>query len=807
GDTPGRTNFGKVILEVGSALTLNAGDNTKVFLQNVETLGDATLVNDASQTRIFIGNVTGVGTLSITGNKMNRLVGDISSAAALSGWGIIETTGQVTGSLTVNGGANLFVAKTMNGNNITVNTDGTLTVADAGFTKGTLNVANRGIIGLAVDLSMDDSASAGQSRLYISKEAYAGTLTLGQNNTQIGSDITDLASILNPIAGTATQIEFAGGSRFLSIADGVLSDLDVGGTALRFDRNVRLLGDSATTGAVTVASNRVVAMSAGSLGSGAVAVDGELEVQADNFDGGVLTVNGRLDINSAGILSDVRFSGGTIQTHGDASVAGSLTEDDNITFEAAAGSTLTFDNGVALAAARQWTVSSGTVAFDGAVTGDQDLTKAGAGILRLNGANAINLLTLGTSPGGVTVIGVDGTVATSVLINAEAAYSVEKANHAYGEVDFAGSAGTIALGADVNDTVTLTMENSSLSLGAFNDSAFDGTLTPYSNVYQLGGGGGVLTFNSQLTDVDALETSVVIGLASPAAGDIGNQGMVILTNSANDFTGYLDIYMAAGITDLDVVASGYVSVNTGGSLDIGAADVTGVHNITMNGGGVARNGGSLSAADLAGLFIGDYVIGGGVADAVTPGADTTTVLDGALADWVNFTKVGANTVVLAAPATPRSSLNLYNGETKVEGGRLIVNDITSLGDSQMHTVKGSAVMEFVMADKDLDYSIGGIQLADTATLQVNSGQYLTASGLTLQTDTTRAVLSGGGTLDLGMGMVASTTDNTATIEITDGSTLITRLGNTDQMRSNMFIVRGGGTLDFATAEYVRHPSL
>ncbi|MBE3132476.1 MAG: hypothetical protein IMZ55_03310, partial [Acidobacteria bacterium] len=202
GDTPGMVKFDAVTMESGSKAELQINDNTRMFLADVTLEGDAEIWQNSTQTRAFIGDVGGTGTLTIAGSGWTRLVGDIAAAVNLNAYGVLQTTGTVSGTLNVNGVA--IVQKAMAGDGINVNGGGVLAIADAGFTPGTMTIQNGGAVALLVNNSWtDDSPNwVGMNAIMIAKDGYTGTLTLNRNDTVIGGEWTDRASLTSALTGT-----------------------------------------------------------------------------------------------------------------------------------------------------------------------------------------------------------------------------------------------------------------------------------------------------------------------------------------------------------------------------------------------------------------------------------------------------------------------------------------------------------------------------------------------------------------------------------------------------------------------------
>jgi len=512
GESPGRVEFNNLEMGQDARAFLRASSDAHMpqLLVNPTATGTgrAAFHNDSSESRIFIGDVAydGAGqteNVEFWGSQVNRFVGEISADVSVRDRAILEDGASVTGNLYVDSstGQTVTLATDIDASNITVNGWSALTIALEGtptnFAVDDLNLSNDAHIALATDFDLSDAPwnndGAGEARILISKENYAGTLTLNavSGDPVIGSDITDLASIASPIVGNATRLIFDGGDNLLTLDAGVIDEAGLGGgspVAIEYSNDVRIDGAQTYNGGTTIWDGHVYVLNSGSLGSAAVGTaGGTMDLHADIANAVVLAGGG---IYASGAARQVT---GALSDAGDANPA---------TVVFGADDTLTLTQNLTIKGPRTVDVTTGTVAFSGTIASDVGtwtVTKAGRGTLQLNGdASGINLVT-GASPGGLTLVGAGGTPPASVVINAASAYGVEQVDHGYGEVDMANSTGALAIGASTNQN--LTINNADLSLGAANDATYSGALTPNGTAYQLGGGGATLTVAAgSLTD-------------------------------------------------------------------------------------------------------------------------------------------------------------------------------------------------------------------------------------------------------------------------------------------------------------------
>jgi len=815
GAIPGLVLYPHVTLEPYAGLdvradTFTGGDAPYVQIGGtggngaLRLLGPAGLNNDSSETRILIGDVTDEGhgyDFGLFGSQRFHITNSLSvNTLVIYGKAAIEpsATLHLATGIGVQTGGELTMNTAFPAGVIVLADSSTLVLNDATFTPSYHLAGN----GVRVDLNapVPWTADGTNQQVMIGMPGYNATLTLPLNDTLIGAINSDNASILTPLAGTAATLTFRGGNKLLQIGNDtvpILTDLAPGGTAVVIDRDLTLAAPSSYTRGTSITSGTTRAATVSALGSGPVALSGTatLQLRADGLISGPITVNTGTTLSYyRSAFSPVTFAGGTIAAARDAIAAGALVDGNVAQFAVPNEKALIFTEPLAMTADRIWTIPSGTVVFNGDVTGAMNLTKVGGGTLQLGGgANDIAGLFIGSPSAGGTVL-VTGKVPTAVTVNAGSAYGVAALNHPYTEVNMAASAGVLALAA--NNNKPLTMLNDGMSLGALADMTYSGVLTPAGSTYKLGGGGAVLTVTSALTDDPDFFTSrnIQIGWPSPGGNDPIAKGMVILGGPVS-VTGNIDIFGAAGITT-SVVSAAAVNVNVGGSIDLTDQPIPA--NLYLLGGGVARTGSVLTYADLQMLLLpGDnYVLGGG-------GSGNTNVEDGALVNsGANLIKVGTNQVTLIEPL-PVPSLNTYNGGvTEVREGTLVVKDLTSLGGTVTLTANGGVLR----LEKSGTFVGGSITLDNAASLFVASGETIVADfGLTIGGPAARPSLTGGGTLDTNGLVVTAGGTGGAILDIKEGATLITKLGLTNEMKANLFKIREGSTLRFAAATPVAWP--
>ena len=679
------------------------------------------------------------------------------------------------------------------------------------FAPPALQVGNNVEVQLdaSANWTVGDGGDPANQRVVVGMCDYAGNLTVNRTDSIIGVISTNAAGILNPITGTAGTFTFRdnyGGNLWLKLGnDGpaVISDVDLGTPrSVVIDRNLAICAANDYTGPTTIQSHTTRACNASSLGMGGevtVASGATLQLRALNLTSGKINVNtgATLAIYQSTLSSDIQFNGGWVNApRDDVTAIGQTIDNGDMHFNVAAGKTLTFDSpGLDMNADRIMEVASGTVLFAGNVTGVKNITKTGVGTLRMEGGgNLIN--TLAITSGGVVITQSPPLPAdpAPVTVAAGSFYTVGLADHGYGEVDMVASNGVLALG---EDSVTdLTFQNASMSLGAYNTwgetsvtRLYNGNLTPFNNVYMLGGGAdqAALQVASTLQDLD-VDNKRTVQIAWPGGGnDPLPKGLVILSG-ANTFKGNLEVYGPLAITTLDAVSTAAaINVRDGGSIDLRGLDFSSLvdplnRKLNMLGGGVASHGAPapLTAADVLALFPNpqqDYVLGAG-------GVGTTQIDVGALSSALaNLTKVGTDTVELLGD-------NAGVGRTTVTGGRLIIDTLGSLGLSNLLSVGGSGIAQLVTGG-----AFGGfVALADKAELSLAPGETLTVAGLAFASGTP-SIVGTGATLDTGGACV----QGNVPVDLKPGVTLLTKLGSRAEMGSSLFKIREGSTLRFTSA--------
>ena len=260
--------------------------------------------------------------------------------------------------------------------------------------------------------------------------------------------------------------------------------------------------------------------------------NGILTLAAANTFSGVTSISsGTLRIAAASALQNSTVS---VDVDGGLTFSGAISA---FTFGGLSGS-----HGFALTDATNGEVTlqvggdNASTSFSGSIVGNGALTKVGTGSLTLSGTNSYIGGTV-VQKGALifsanTAIPNAGTPSITVQSGATVAAG-SPIDQTFVNSLTSNSAGIIALAADLPranlDFSSAGANLPNISLGAFGGSwTYGGTLTPNGSVYRLGGGGGTLTVNSQLSGPNSI--------TMPSSA-----GTVVLSNPSNNFTGGITI--------------------------------------------------------------------------------------------------------------------------------------------------------------------------------------------------------------------------------------------------------------------------
>ena len=327
------------------------------------------------------------------------------------------------------------------------------------------------------------------------------------------------------------------------------------------------------------------------------------------------------------------------------------------------------------------------------------LTKAGAGSLILGGLN--------TFTGGVWVnagtlqfTSQDAIPATGdIRLNTATTVSF---GHAFDQAFLASrvpattNAATIALGADNTNNLDFSaagLNYSAISLGATGTFNYNGTLTPFNNIYRLGGGGGTLTPTQPLTGANSL-----------IVGSGGSGGTVVLP-TANTYTGGTTLItgtLRLGHASALGAPGGAITL-TGGTLDLQTFDQS-LTNLSGGNATITDNTATPGTTTVtANIVSGTNTFGG-------------TIRDGNAGRVLKFVKDGPGSLILT-----KANGHSYSGGTFLNDGRLDVrtNNAQVLPSSTELTINGTST--FAATNN------GGA--ATTATLALNRVNFAAGDGI------------------------------------------------------------------------------
>ncbi len=777
----GANNYaGKTTITGGSTVSMNAdrlGTAPPSPIGDQLTLDNGTLATTANTTLPVNRGITltnNNGIFNVSSGTWLRVLGTIES------WDTNPTVISYTGGFTLTGGGtlilttttNLYVANTYNGK--TIITNGTLSIADESslgysppFTDTPDQLTlNGGTLQTTANMSIDDT--------------YRG-ITLNNSSTINVNNNTSL-TISNSIAGTSTALLTKAGSGTLVLA---ASNSYAGGTAITSGLvNFSTLDNLGTggvtfnggglqwaTGSTVDVSSRTLTFS-GSAVSAIFNTNGNDVVLGTSIGAGGA---GTLVKNGNGILSlnaSNNYSGGTTVTAGEVKLG------NNNALGGASAGRLTISGGATTdlygfsPTVSGVTLTSGTISDTGASPGTITSTSAfdlrsGTVSAKLGGAAGVSKTTTGlvtltaSNPytGGTTISG--GTLYTdtaatlganstgnNITINSTGvltltnstnvgsnqtmtvnAGGVVAATSTYGFVAdllskmSSSSAGGVAIASDNSENLTFT---SSLSFGASGTPTYTGTITPYNNVYKLGGGGGTLTFNSPLVNNGATPRSLIVG-------GTGLTGTVLLSHTANTYSGGTTV--TSGMLQVDVNSKLGSNVNGNNvTVDGGSLTLTSSNNIGSNQ-TLTVNANGMVAADAA------YGPIQGLINRVVAGSSGGIAIGTDSSENMNF--AGSQlSLGTTGTATYSGTITPDNNTYRFGGGGGTLSVATMLDGASRSVVVGSASGgTVVLAPSSGSNTYGGGTTINSASLQLGG---FTSFALPMTT----TVTVNGGTFDI-----------------------------------------------------------
>jgi autotransporter-associated beta strand protein len=295
------------------------------------------------------------------------------------------------------------------------------------------------------------------------------------------------------------------------------------------------------------------------------------------------------------------------------------------------------------------------------------------------------------------------------------------------------SSGTLALSGNSSETIDLTSVGgglySNLWLGASGNYTYSGTLTPISNTFKLGGGGGTLTVSTPL---------------SGAGTTFDTHGTVSLTGNNSGLSGGVTVKGAGTLiaTSANAVGSENVVVQSGGILQV-AAPLSMSSGIRIDNAGMVKvvQGGSItgvvtnnSVNGVGAMTMGGLLFSG-------PGTFThASSVEGAGAMAIN----GNGTLNLNTPAQTITQAELWVGNNGSAGNLdmsagtlnatnwLLVARGTQAGTSlSTFTLRGGTLNKSgggLTIIGDINGSVGNMVISNNATFNSLAGNMLVSTG-------------------------------------------------------------------------------
>ena len=681
------------------------------------------------------------------------------------------------GNLTVTSGA------------ITVATGSTLTISSALTGSGGLILAaNNGLAG-------GDAQTGGGTLVLNWTNTYAGDTVIEAGTLAVNSD----ANLGNSSAATAITFA-AGGTGRLQITQTGFSSYK--GITLTGDGDVNILnaGDTATLGGVITGAGKFTKSGAGILVlSGTNTNSGVVSIT-----GGTLSISAGNNLGNAAATNTLAIAGGTLQWTGGTSESLGATR------------TLSIGSGGATVDA----TGAGTLTIDGVISGSDNLTKTGAGILALtadNSAYAGNIIVNGgvlrSSTTVINSLGTGNLQITSGVHGYGGAFTRALGAGA-GQVQVTGGVSGFGAGGFADGSVNLGGAGAEVQWGGatFNPSVL--LLNDASTTYAL-------TFENALDlssatnrtiQVDSTGVATMSGIIrnTGGAGGLVKAGSGTLSLTGTNTYGGGTTLSAGTLRVGNDSALGTGALTFSAATTLAASDGTAralANNLVLNADATfGQAAGGTGALTLSGTVD----LGGGAPRTLT--VVNATTLSGVVSNGA-LTKAGSGTLTL-------SGNNTFDGTVNVTAGELIVGSNTALGstvgatsvNSGARIVLGNGVNvagETVTTAGDGINFIGGLQTAVDAVATWSGPVKLGAGARLGGAGAGQLTVSGAISDDAGSSLIISATPGTSTGVVIlsgannyTGTTSIVRgtlkLGAANSLPATTVLdVHSGGTPDAA----------
>ncbi|EKR1477226.1 fibronectin-binding autotransporter adhesin ShdA [Salmonella enterica subsp. enterica serovar 4,[5],12:b:-] len=677
GNDYGDTEIDGGILAAKDAAALGTGDVTiaesatlalsQGTLDNNVT-GEGQIVKSGSDELIVTGDNTYSGGTTISGGTLTADHADSLGTGAVANSGVLqvgegelENTLSGSGSLVKTGTGEL----TLSGDNTysggTTITGGTLT-ADHADSLGSGDIDNSGVLKVG-EGDLENTLSGSGSLV----KTGTGELTLSGGNDYSGGT-TIIGGTLTADHADSLGTGAVANSGVLQVGEGELENtLSGSGSLVKTGTGeLTLSGDNSYSGGTTIIGGTLTADHADSLGTGAVANSGVLQVG-----------EGELENTLSGSGSLVKTGTGELTLSGDNTYSGGTT---------IAGGTLTADHADSLgtgAIANSGVLQVGEGELENTLSGSGSLVKTGTGELTLSGDNSYSgatTITDGTLiAANVNALG-SGNIDNSGTLMLDANGTFELANI----TTHTGATTALAAGSTL-DAGQFTQEDGStlsIDLGAATD---DAVITADS--VTLGGTLNVTGIGS-VTDSWTPEayTYTLIDSDSAITSDFDDLTIAGMNREDVDFLTIDGKVDEADNTHYDLTAS----LSWYADRDNATTDAHGTFTLS------APDGSFNVAATLT-----------DVDDTLDPGSRW---------DGKSLTKEGAGTLILSGD-------NDYSGGTTINEGTLVAASTTALGTG---LVDNNATL---VLDADGEVSaVGGITTHSGATTQLALGTFTLGAG-------------------------------------------------------------------------------
>jgi fibronectin-binding autotransporter adhesin len=793
----GITKSGGGLLTIDMANSLMTGNialnNGAIEMKDVDALGTGNIAITPggslrlNETGINLGSrITSIGggaaIRNVTGNNSATLPGPITAATSfISDAGTLTLGGNVTGttSLSLLGDGNISMTGASinvsgNGVNFTVNTDGTVTVANSVTVgAGAIIVNGTGATTLGAAL-LSGSTGNGLSVSNSGTNNFNGNVTVngaGGGISLAGASQNTFAAATNTTwssTGTAS-ISSGGDTTFNGTISGSGALTKSGAGTLTFNA-----ANGSYSGAVNLAAGSaqdlgvIVANANNALGTGAVTstyATGALVAQIQ-LSGGITL--GNSGFNTTGDGSNGTVSGIIRSTAGANIITGTITMQSgggNTTLRADSTASLALNGAVTANAAGRYLNLVGAGAF----------SFGAAGSINDSGANTVGLWS--SNSGTTTISSTANTysLATGITNGSTlnvAALAAVNTNSSIGKGSAGGSVADLVIDGGTlqyNANTTAQTTNRLFSIGT-NGATLDSSSATAANTMSFTGAGtlgfrdstgtvggssvpstGPRTLTLTGTNTGANTLTSIIGDQAAVSGvtSVTKTGVgTWVLNGNNSYTGVTDVIAGrlrvGSATGLGGTLGG-TSITAGANLQLDSVAIVG-ESLTLNGTGIASTG-VLTATGTASNS-GSVTLASGSSIGVAAALDTLT-LSGVISGANTLTKVGLGTLVLSG-----SGANTYSGLTTISGGTLVLNKTAGVnaiaGDGSSLKTPRDILVDGSTSLLRWDASN---QIGDNVSIRVVNGGTVDFNG---SSETFYDLRNTGGTVNYGSGVVTIT---------------------------------------------------